>query len=192
MTDTLSYLFDVVFTIALLVLSLDVGFKIVHMYFDEGAVFRDLQRILRKAVAARAGHGQATQARPLNDIAISVTYLKRVKYRHSQLGMILLITAAAFYALVYMFDLGVIRNLVIAPLVLYILLLLKGAVLQFRITHGLFGTNAHEARTMINFLLENAAEIDFTDGSGKPKRALLPERVSDQTPGGIPAQGVKV
>lgn len=165
-----------------------VGMKIVYR-LSEADVTRS---VLRKALAARnrilKGHGQVKEAQQVNDIAISVTYLKRVKLRNSQLGTILLISAAVFYGLVHVFELGAIDNLVMAPLALYLLLLLKEGVLEFRIKTGLFGTNAYEARTMISFLLDNAVDTDFTDGSGKPKRALLPEKLSEQTPGAIPAQ----
>lgn len=167
-----------------------------RLFNDKEFVLRDVPRsVLLKALAARAhilgGDGQAKQGRQLNDIAVSVTYLNRVKHRNDQLGTLLLFTVAAFYALVYVLDLGAIEYLLMAPALLILLLLIKEVVLEFRITNGLFGTNPYEARTMINFLLENAVEIDFTDGSGKPKRALLPEKFSEQASGVIPAQEAK-
>lgn len=167
-----------------------------RLFNDKEFVLRDVPRsVLRKAVAARSrilgGHGREKEPQQLNDIAVSVTYLKRVKYRYDRLWVLLLVTAGVFYALVYVFDLAAIDNLLMAPAVLILLLLYKEAILEFRIENGLFGSNAYEARTMIDFLLENAVKIDFTDGSGKPKRALLPEKLSEQASSVIPAQEAK-
>ena len=166
-------------------------FRVVAMLFFED----DAQRILRKALAARnrilGGDGAKEAQQQLNDIAVSVTYLKRVKYRHAQLMTLLLVTGVAFATLIYVFELWAIADLGWAPALLMVLIVLKEGVLEFRIKNGLFGSNAYEARPMINFLLENAVDIDFTDGSGKPKRALLPGKFSDRTAGVIPAQEAK-
>lgn len=138
----------------------------------------------------RSGY-QEKDAQQLRDIAISMTYLKRVKIRYSRLSIFLLISGAAFYALVHVFELGAVDNLVFAPLTLCGFFLLKEAVLEYRIKNGVFGTNAYEVRAIITFLLENAEDIDFTDSSGKPKRVLLPEKLADERAEAIPAQEAK-
>ncbi|MCW5206390.1 hypothetical protein VU08_05610, partial [Desulfobulbus sp. F5] len=40
---------------------------------------------------------------------------------------------------------------------------------------GLFGTNRTEARELIDFIIKNSENLDFTDSNGNLRRALLPE-----------------
>jgi hypothetical protein len=40
---------------------------------------------------------------------------------------------------------------------------------------GLFGTNRTEARELIDFIIKNSDNLDFTDSNGNLRRALLPE-----------------
>ena len=69
------------------------------------------------------------------------------------------------------------------------LLFLKEALLEYRIRNGYFGTNRSEARELIEFLVKNSDDIDFTDGSGKLRRALEPENQRQPLEGSQPAQG---
>jgi hypothetical protein len=93
--------------------------------------------------------------------------------------MLLLIAAVGILILTYAFGFETMSNTIFIPLGLCFLLLIKDAVLHYRVTHGLFGTNAYEARMMIDFLLENADKTDFTDGNGKLKPAFLPEQLRE-------------
>lgn len=60
------------------------------------------------------------------------------------------------------------------------LIILKESIVEFRIKKGWFGTNKIEAKALIDFLVNNSDDIDFTDGNGKLKRTLFPESNSTQ------------
>ncbi len=60
-------------------------------------------------------------------------------------------------------------------LVFLISLVLKEQLLGYRVRKGLFGTNRTEARELIDFIIKNSDNLDFTDSNGNLRRALLPE-----------------
>ncbi|WP_235936691.1 hypothetical protein [Steroidobacter agaridevorans] len=51
---------------------------------------------------------------------------------------------------------------------------LKEGVVSYRISHGLFGSTAAEARLLLRFLIQNSSAIDFDDRNGKPRRIFEP------------------
>ncbi len=51
----------------------------------------------------------------------------------------------------------------------------KGFLVEYRVQTGLFGTNRTEARELIDFIIKNSDNLDFTDSNGNLRRALLPE-----------------
>ncbi len=51
----------------------------------------------------------------------------------------------------------------------------KEKLIEYRIRKGLFGTNRTEARELIDFIIKNSDNLDFTDSNGNLRRALLPE-----------------
>jgi lysylphosphatidylglycerol synthetase-like protein (DUF2156 family) len=61
------------------------------------------------------------------------------------------------------------------PLFLVLILQFRSKVINSRIKAGVFGTNATEVKELINFMLSNYENIDFTDGSGNIKKSFLPE-----------------
>lgn len=60
-------------------------------------------------------------------------------------------------------------------LIFLISLVLREQLLEYRIRKGLFGTNRTEARELIDFIIKNSDNLDFTDSNGNLRRALLPE-----------------
>lgn len=72
----------------------------------------------------------------------------------------------------------------INPLIIYILLscailvLTNQLVFDYRIRKGLYGRNQWEARQIISFILQNADNIDFTDG-GSLKRIITVEDLEE-------------
>jgi hypothetical protein len=54
----------------------------------------------------------------------------------------------------------------------YLMMILLEITTQIRIDRGMFGTTRVEAREFLQFLLENANDIDFTDGRGNRRRTL--------------------
>jgi hypothetical protein len=55
------------------------------------------------------------------------------------------------------------------------LIKIKGHIVKRRASSGRFGTTESEARDLIRFMVERAANDDFTDENGRPRRALAPE-----------------
>jgi hypothetical protein len=113
------------------------------------------------------------------EYAISITYFNRLKGKHAIVKNILLLSAALLFILTNIFEFNVIEFYVICliPITLLLLIVLKDFILYYRISNGLFGTNAYEARLLIDFLIENSNSIDITDGSGGLKPVLLPEKL---------------
>lgn len=64
---------------------------------------------------------------------------------------------------------------------------LKEWVLKYRVTHGFYGSNAAEARDLVQFIIEHGDDLDFTDGNGL-RRPSLVSHPDDRTrsPGEIP------
>ncbi len=56
-----------------------------------------------------------------------------------------------------------------------LLLIARELLAEYRIRKGLFGTNRTEARELIDFIIKNSDNLDFTDSNGNLRRALLPE-----------------
>lgn len=69
-------------------------------------------------------------------------------------------------------------NLLLLPFALLVfltLLIIKEQLLEYRIRKGIFGTNRTEAKALIEFLIKNSEDIDFTDSNGNIRRVLLPK-----------------
>lgn len=117
----------------------------------------------------------------LREFAISLIYLKHLKKKHRPLKFILLIFSVTLATFASKYGNNDLISLVIVAILLFVLIELKEVIIEYRIHKGWFGTTCTEARDMINFLIENAADIDFTDTNGKPRRTLFPEepKVSD-------------
>lgn len=110
------------------------------------------------------------------ELAVSVSYLDSVKSRNLRAKVVLMLCSAVLLVIAFRFpDLQLIEPALVSSAVLG-LLFLKEAVLEYRIRHGLFGTNRTEARDLIEFLVQNSEDIDFTDGGGKLRRVLFPEK----------------
>jgi len=70
-----------------------------------------------------------------------------------------------------------------------ILLIIKEQLTEYRIRKGLFGTNRTETKALIEFIIKNSEDIDFTDSNGNLRRALLPETEPATTGQTLPAFG---
>ena len=74
-------------------------------------------------------------------------------------------------------------------LALLSLLIVKEVLIEYRIKKGIFGTNRTEARALIEFIIKNSEDIDFTDSNGNLRRALLPESKLNPAEQPLPAFG---
>ena len=113
--------------------------------------------------------------------------LEHLKRQHSTTKLALLASAAALGGLSYKFP-----NLIgpaLISLLFWNLIEIKEQLVEYRIRKGLFGTNKTEARELINFIVENSSDIDFTDSDGKLRRVLLPEESNARDPAPGTAHG---
>jgi hypothetical protein len=125
------------------------------------------------------------------EMALSLTYLGKLRERHSNIKLALLVFASALLVLSFSFPELNLFEFSTVPIAALGLLVLKEAVVQYRIHRGLFGTIRSEARELIDFLVNNSNDIDFTDSNGNLRKALLPEvsergeKKPDFTSGGV-------
>lgn len=107
--------------------------------------------------------------------ALSLTYYKHVK-RQTLYPKIGLIAVALCGVACWMF-LDDLRPLKIAAVAVacFLLMLVREAVLRFRVENGYFGGTESEVRDFLEFITKRRGEIDFTDQGGKRRPALVPE-----------------
>ncbi len=91
------------------------------------------------------------------------------KNKFSLLVFSIILIIFQFYLKIYNY------NIFIPFIFLIILIAIKEQLLEYRIRKGLFGTNRTEARELIDFIIKNSDNLDFTDSNGNLRRALLPE-----------------
>ena len=106
---------------------------------------------------------------------LSLSYLKHVKRRHL-LPKIGLLAVALCGRAGWMF-LQDVRPLKIAAVcgVCFLLLLVREAVIGFRVMKGFFGSTESEVRDFVKFIASHRGDIDFTDAGGKRRPSLVPE-----------------
>lgn len=121
------------------------------------------RRILKKPISAR-------------DEAISLAYLHHIKKRNSGQKLALIVLAFFFYIAFIKTGNQISQAFSLVNMIAWILITVKEMVVEYRIGCGYFGTNQVEAREILRFIVERSDDIDFTDGSGKPRRALLPDK----------------
>jgi len=110
------------------------------------------------------------------DAAISLTYLnhKKNEYKICKVILIISICVASIFSVVFKKENS---SVVIGVLFGYMLfVMVKEFVLEYRIKTGRYGGNYHEAKDIILFLVTHSKQINFTDSTGGPKKALLPEK----------------
>ncbi len=131
----------------------------------------------------------AHQKLTTQDVALSLTYLGHLKRSYWSLKLILSLCVGFFFGLSWIFPQ---MNLSFLPVILFsfiILLIFKEQLLEYRIRNGLFGTNRTEAKALIEFIIKNSEDIDFTDSNGNLRRALLPEAETDIAEQPVPSFG---
>ncbi|WP_151800191.1 hypothetical protein [Acinetobacter nosocomialis] len=126
----------------------------------------DLNKLLKLSVNKKA---------TVKEIAISLTYLFYVKKKNYLTKIILILCGLTLGLLNIYYSEWHLLKLSIICIVAWGLIVLKEDIVEFRIRKGWFGTNKYEAKALIDFLINNSDDIDFTDGNGKLKRTLFPD-----------------
>lgn len=111
----------------------------------------------------------------IREIAISVTYLNYLRKKNYAIKLALAISAVFFSILNIKYPMYDLLSFAAISGIALSLLLLKEFIIGFRIKKGFFGSTREEARTLVDFIFQHSEDIDFTDGNGKLRKALLPE-----------------
>lgn len=158
--------------------------RLTHSILDiEISVASVTVRLVRLAISERVVAAK--------EVALSLTYLKKLKERHSEIKLALLACATLLVIFSFRFPDLVLLQFATVSIAALGLLVLKEAVVEYRIRNGLFGTTRFEARELIDFIVKNSDDIDFTDSNGNLRKALLPEETKRRdmkpqfSPGGV-------
>ncbi|OCY31908.1 hypothetical protein BFR75_08585 [Acinetobacter pittii] len=135
------------------------------------SINNDLNKLLKLSVNKKA---------TVKEIAISLTYLFYVKKKNNLTKIILILCGLTLGLLNTYYSEWHLLKFSIICITTWGLIILKEAIVEFRIRKGWFGTNKFEAKALIDFLIKNSDDIDFTDGNGKLKRTLFPDTTSSQ------------
>jgi hypothetical protein len=128
----------------------------------------------------------------VRDIALSVSFLDHYRGKNASVRWLLASCAFALLLGSRVFQGALLLELSAVSLAVLTLIVVKESILEYRIRNGYFGNNRAEAKEMIAFLVENSADIDFTDGGGRLRRILIDEeqgkaRVNSHVGGGAVA-----
>ena len=132
---------------------------------------------LIRSVVSRAGPRPSTKRS-----ALSHSYCKHVKQQSLYLKIALIVIAMC----------GVAGSMLLQdtrPLKIgafaagcFLLLVLRDAVVGFRVANGYFGSTKSEVRDFIKFITKHRGDINFTDQGGKRRTACNPESAPPAIP----------
>ncbi|WP_417915461.1 hypothetical protein [Candidatus Electronema sp. JM] len=135
--------------------------------------------LLRKAVTALLSH-KYNENIETGIVCVSSKYMQEMKNKLYTTEKFILIIAGYFFFSYFFIpiSISVLASLFYSSIFLLIflsILITKELLIEYRIKRGLFGTNRTEARELIDFIIKNSDNLDFTDSNGNLRRALLPE-----------------
>ena len=123
------------------------------------------------------------------ELALPLIYLRHLKGANLKFQIILFLCTGIFFGLSWKFPQINLSTLPFVLLALLSLLIVKEVLIEYRIKKGIFGTNRTEAKALIEFIIKNSDDIDFTDSNGSLRRALLPAAEPASTEQPLPAFG---
>lgn len=109
-----------------------------------------------------------TIARTMARLALSSTYLEKLRKKNRP-AKLLLSGISVIISIATVLGSPTAQHAMILSVGFLVILVLKELVVGYRISHGLFGNTASEARELLRFLITNAETIDFDDHNGKPR-----------------------
>jgi hypothetical protein len=109
------------------------------------------------------------------EAALVLSYIFRLKRNKISFFMIILFYIIAMFCFKIIHEQLNFRKTSIVIIGFTLFLFTKDLLTGYRIRKGLFGTNRTEARELIDFIIKNSDNLDFTDSNGNLRRALLPE-----------------
>jgi hypothetical protein len=113
----------------------------------------------------------------INDLTIVEIMVGEKTNKTNKSYIFLLISLLAHFAFAYLTNVNFNSWLVLLILLLMGALYSNQKILDYRIRKGYYGATEYEAMEIIQFILEHAEDIDFTDGTGTKKLMPDPEIV---------------
>jgi len=102
-------------------------------------------------------------------LSIVAIFFKRKLESSKKLVLILSAVSLNYYIFAWIVSIPMDENILLVWIGICSLLLLKLYILSFRIKHGYYGNNRKETIEIINFIISQSENIDFTDGDGLKK-----------------------
>ncbi|MCI5158992.1 MAG: hypothetical protein D3906_11275 [Candidatus Electrothrix sp. AUS1_2] len=121
--------------------------------------------------------------------SLSIVYFQYLKRKNLKIKIVLFLCTGIFLGLNWKFPQTNLSIILFLLLALPCLLIVKELLIAYRIKKGRFGTNRTEAKALIEFIIKNSDDIDFTDSNGNLRRALFPEAKPASTEQPLPAFG---
>ncbi len=103
------------------------------------------------------------------NLPISKIFFRRKFESFKQLILILSAVSLNYYVFVWITSKSIDESILLIWISICLVLILKLYILSFRIKHGYYGNNRKEAIEIINFIISQSENIDFTDGDGLKK-----------------------
>lgn len=127
---------------------------------------RNLKAIKKKA------QGEAAH------LAVSIMYLDYIHRKYMRVVIyVILSTVVIGLGLFWINPNSSVYFLSVVPVCYCLILLARKSFISQRIMNGVFGTNAREAKELIQFIRMHCDIFDFKDGDGNPRRVFLPENL---------------
>jgi hypothetical protein len=105
---------------------------------------------------------------------LSIEYIHFLIAKSKKNKSIILISICILFVVNFIYQIVLLHAIFILSFLL-LFISAKEKLIEYRIRKGLFGTNRTEARELIDFIIKNSDNLDFTDSNGNLRRALLPE-----------------
>jgi hypothetical protein len=143
-------------------------------HFRRRATITFKQALMHVLRMDRANSHAHTQHRTL-----SYRYFDHVKRKYFLPKLALLAVCACGVAgWIFLQDVRLLKIAIVA-FVGFLLLMIREAVIGFRVVSGYFGSTESEVRDFVKFITAHGGEIDFTDQGGERQPSLVQEPPSD-------------
>jgi len=141
------------------------------------------KQIVARALGLELAHTQTTSKHR----ALSLSYYKhmRQKSQYPKIGL-LLVALCGVGTWMFLGDARPAKIAVVA-FACFALLMIREAVVRFRVEHGYFGNTESEVRDFVKYIVARRGDIDFTDQGGKRRPSLVPEPRPDSATPTTPA-----
>jgi hypothetical protein len=117
-------------------------------------------------------------------LAISSTYLTHFQ-RHTLQAIALLLHVSVFLVATTFLNIAASLPAAFVAIGLLLIVALKHVIVDYRVSRGLFGSTASEARALIRFVVKHSDIIDFDDTNGKA-RPVFERAAQSAEPSSIP------